>query len=223
MVPRSTTSAPTHPASPGTAPGSPGTTPTSAAIPSTSTVLPPADAANRLIHRAGTASRDAQRVEVSFAFNAPAAHAFWAKDSRSGIDIALGKAGGHQAPAPDARPRDVAARPDRRADGLGQVDPDARPHHQPRAELQSGRDRPLPDRLQEGGRVQGLRHAQSAPRERRGDRERAPSSASALCSGSTTRCASAASGSADAGVQDIQGYRNAPGTPPCPALPSHRR
>ena len=55
--------------------------------------LPPADAANRLIHRAGAAARDAKRVEVSFDFIAPAADAFWTKDSRSGIDIALGKAG----------------------------------------------------------------------------------------------------------------------------------
>ncbi len=55
--------------------------------------LPPAEAANRLIHRAGAAARDAKRVEVSFEFIAPPADAFWSRDSRSGIDIPLGKAG----------------------------------------------------------------------------------------------------------------------------------
>ena len=55
--------------------------------------VPRAELANRLIHRAGTAARDARRVEVSFEFIAPAGDAFWAKDSRTGIDIPLGKAG----------------------------------------------------------------------------------------------------------------------------------
>jgi DNA segregation ATPase FtsK/SpoIIIE, S-DNA-T family len=54
---------------------------------------PPVDATNRLIQRAGAAARDAKRVEVSFEFIAPAASAYWTKDSRNGIDIPLGKAG----------------------------------------------------------------------------------------------------------------------------------
>ncbi len=55
--------------------------------------LPGAEATNRLIHRAGIACRDARRVEVSFDFIAPQADAWWSGDTRSGIDIALGKSG----------------------------------------------------------------------------------------------------------------------------------
>ncbi len=55
--------------------------------------VPRAELANRLIHRAGVAARDARRVEVSFEFIAPPGDALWAKDSRTGIDVPLGKAG----------------------------------------------------------------------------------------------------------------------------------
>ncbi len=55
--------------------------------------LPPAEASNRLIQRAGAAARAAKRVEVSFEFIAPAPGELWTKDSRAGIDIPLGKAG----------------------------------------------------------------------------------------------------------------------------------
>jgi hypothetical protein len=55
--------------------------------------LPDADQATRLIHRAGAAARDAKRVEVPFEFIAPPEGTWWAKDSRGGIDVALGKAG----------------------------------------------------------------------------------------------------------------------------------
>ena len=55
--------------------------------------VPRAEVANRLIQRAGGAARDAKSVEVSFEFIAPATDAFWALDSRGGIDIPLGKAG----------------------------------------------------------------------------------------------------------------------------------
>ncbi|HEV3167369.1 MAG TPA: FtsK/SpoIIIE domain-containing protein [Isosphaeraceae bacterium] len=55
--------------------------------------LPPAETATRLIHRAGAAARDARRVEVPFEFIAPSADAWWTQDSRAGIDVALGKAG----------------------------------------------------------------------------------------------------------------------------------
>jgi len=54
---------------------------------------PPADATNRLIQRAGAASRDARRVEVSFEFIAPPDDGWWTRDSRTGIDIPLGKSG----------------------------------------------------------------------------------------------------------------------------------
>ena len=55
--------------------------------------LPPAELATRLIHRAGAAARDAKRVEVPFEFIAPDRAGWWTCDSRAGIDVALGKAG----------------------------------------------------------------------------------------------------------------------------------
>jgi len=54
---------------------------------------PAADSATRLIQSAGAQARAARRVEVPFDFIAPAANAWWTQDSRSGIDIPLGKAG----------------------------------------------------------------------------------------------------------------------------------
>src|SRR5262249_8735223 len=55
--------------------------------------LPTPDATNRLISRSGESARAAKRVEVSFDFIAPTPDAWWSKDSRSGIDVPLGKAG----------------------------------------------------------------------------------------------------------------------------------
>ena len=55
---------------------------------------PPAgEVATRLIQKCGAAARDAKRVEVPFEFIAPAPNAWWKLDSRAGIDIPLGKAG----------------------------------------------------------------------------------------------------------------------------------
>jgi DNA segregation ATPase FtsK/SpoIIIE, S-DNA-T family len=54
---------------------------------------PPADFATRQIQKIGAAARDAKRVEVPFEFISPANGAFWTRDSRSGIDVPLGKAG----------------------------------------------------------------------------------------------------------------------------------
>ncbi len=59
----------------------------------TSDPMPPAEFATPLIHRSAKAARDARRVEVPFEFIAPAADAWWTADSRTGIDVALGKAG----------------------------------------------------------------------------------------------------------------------------------
>ncbi|WP_406693831.1 FtsK/SpoIIIE domain-containing protein [Singulisphaera sp. Ch08] len=53
----------------------------------------PAEFATRLIVKTGAAARDARRVEVPFEFISPAADLWWTKDSRAGIDIPLGKAG----------------------------------------------------------------------------------------------------------------------------------
>jgi energy-coupling factor transporter ATP-binding protein EcfA2 len=54
---------------------------------------PPAEVATKLIHRIGSAAKDAKRVEVPFEFIAPSPDAWWTKDSRAGIDVALGKSG----------------------------------------------------------------------------------------------------------------------------------
>ncbi len=56
--------------------------------------LPPAgEFATRLIQKSGAAARDAKRVEVPFDFIAPADDAWWKLDSRTGIDLPLGKSG----------------------------------------------------------------------------------------------------------------------------------
>jgi hypothetical protein len=54
---------------------------------------PPADFATREIQRVGAAAKDARRVEVPFEFIAPPEDEWWTRDSRSGIDLPLGKAG----------------------------------------------------------------------------------------------------------------------------------
>src|SRR5262249_32726658 len=47
----------------------------------------------RLLHVVGEKARDANRVEVPFDFIAPAAGQYWRSDSRSGVDVPLGRAG----------------------------------------------------------------------------------------------------------------------------------
>ena len=54
---------------------------------------PPAEFATRQIQKVGAAARDAKRVEVPFEFISPPAGAYWTRDSRGGIDVPLGKAG----------------------------------------------------------------------------------------------------------------------------------
>ncbi len=54
---------------------------------------PPAELATRQIQRVGAAARDAKRVEVPFEFIAPPEESWWTRDTRAGIDVALGKAG----------------------------------------------------------------------------------------------------------------------------------
>ena len=54
---------------------------------------PPAEFATRQIQKVGAAARDAKRVEVPFEFISPPAGEYWTHDSRSGIDVPLGKAG----------------------------------------------------------------------------------------------------------------------------------
>jgi hypothetical protein len=54
---------------------------------------PPTEFATREIQRVGAAAREAKRVEVPFSFIAPPEESWWTSDSRAGIDIPLGKAG----------------------------------------------------------------------------------------------------------------------------------
>jgi hypothetical protein len=54
---------------------------------------PAADFATREIQRVGAAAKDAKRVEVPFDFIAPSDPEWWTRDSRSGVVVPLGKAG----------------------------------------------------------------------------------------------------------------------------------
>jgi len=54
---------------------------------------PPAEFATRQIQKVGAAARDAKRVEVPFEFITPPADAWWCRETREDIDVALGKAG----------------------------------------------------------------------------------------------------------------------------------
>jgi len=54
---------------------------------------PSAEFCTRVLHVVGAKARDANRVEVPFEFIAPPADQYWKSDSRSGVDVALGRAG----------------------------------------------------------------------------------------------------------------------------------
>jgi hypothetical protein len=55
---------------------------------------PPGDElCNRLLHEVGTKAREAARVEVPFEFVAPPPDQWWTGDSRTGLTVALGRAG----------------------------------------------------------------------------------------------------------------------------------
>ena len=54
---------------------------------------PPPDVFTTIVKNVGEASKDVRRVEVSFTRIAPQPDEVWSKDSRSGIDIPLGRAG----------------------------------------------------------------------------------------------------------------------------------
>jgi len=55
--------------------------------------MPSPDLATRLIQRSAKAAKEARRVEVPFDFIAPGAEDYWSADSRGGVDVALGKVG----------------------------------------------------------------------------------------------------------------------------------
>ena len=54
---------------------------------------PTSEFANRTVQRLGAAAKGARRVEVPFEFIAPPNGEYWTRDSRAGIDLPLGKAG----------------------------------------------------------------------------------------------------------------------------------
>ena len=54
---------------------------------------PPTEFATREIQKVGAAAKDAKRVEVPFEFISPPPDSYWTQDSRGGIDVPLGKAG----------------------------------------------------------------------------------------------------------------------------------
>lgn len=54
---------------------------------------PPAESFGQIVRLAGQHSREVRRVEVPFERVAPAEAAFWSSDSRSGIDVPIGRAG----------------------------------------------------------------------------------------------------------------------------------
>src|SRR5271157_1665435 len=64
-----------------------------AAFPLTLDPPAPPEFATRQIQKIGAAAREAKRVEVPFEFIAPPRESWWTKDSRAGIDVPLGKAG----------------------------------------------------------------------------------------------------------------------------------
>jgi ABC-type multidrug transport system fused ATPase/permease subunit len=54
---------------------------------------PDQDTYSGIMHKVGELARDANRVEVPFDFIAPTRENYWTSDSRSGVDIPLGRAG----------------------------------------------------------------------------------------------------------------------------------
>ena len=108
----------------------------------------------------------AKRVEVLFGVHRAPGTGDWRQPI--GIDDLLGRPAPPSGAEPGLWPGHGAARPDRRPHRVGKSTPMHAIHHQLAALVQPRRDRPLPDRLQEGGREfkQGLRDLQPAPRER---------------------------------------------------------
>lgn len=62
------------------------------ALPLTLDALPDGETTTRLIQKVGATAKAAKRVEVPFDFIAPEPQSWWTGDARSGIDIPLGKA-----------------------------------------------------------------------------------------------------------------------------------
>ncbi len=193
--------------------------PTSAGSRWSSTRPPTPAAVTQLVHDGRRAmANEAGRVEVPFEFIAPPAEEIWTVVGQERHRRAAGPRRRHQLAAPAARQGHLAARAHRRQDGLGQVDAAARPDHQHRPALQSRRARVVPDRLQEGGRVQDLRRPRAAARPGRRHRERTRVRPERARSGSTPELKSRGDRFRAAGVQDLAGYREAEPTVPMPRI-----
>ena len=77
---------------------------------------------SELLHKVGVAARDANRVEVPFSFIAPKVEEYWTLRQQQGRRHPSGPRRRNQAAKPQAGQGDLAARPDRRQDRVGQVD-----------------------------------------------------------------------------------------------------
>ncbi len=178
---------------------------------------PPSDFATKQIQAVGAAAKSAKRVEVPFDFIAPEEGAWWTRDSRAGIDVPLGKAGATK----------------RQNLTLGQG---TSQHVLIAGRTGSGKSTLMhalitnlalnysPDEIdlylidfKKGVEfkvyaTQGLPHASVVAIE--SEREFGISVLQRLDSELKTR----ADKFREAGVQDVNGYRNAPGTPPLPRI-----
>ena len=150
-----------------------GSIPNMGAAPVTLDSPPPPERFTEIVRAVGHEVRDAGRVEVPFRCVIPAEDAWWTSDSRSGIDVPLGRAGAMKLQNLDLGRGTSQHVLDLGQDGLRQVDAAARPDYQCGPPLQSRRGRIVPCRLQERRGVQGLLAAPVAARPRDRHRERA--------------------------------------------------
>ena len=169
-----------------------------------------------------SSAKDASRVEVPFEFIAPPPEQWWTADSRSGIDVPLGRAGATKlqylrlGKGTSQHVLIAGKTGSGKSTLLHALITNLALHVQPR------RGRVLPDRLQEGRRVQDLRRARAAARPRDRHRERArvrPERAAAA----RRRAEAPRRPVPRAGVQDLAGYRDANGRRADAADPADRR
>ncbi len=111
---------------------------------------------SEILHKVGSAARDANRVEVPFEFIAPKPDQFWTFDSSKGVDIPLGRAGAtklqHLKLGKGTSQHVLTAG----KTGSGKSTMLHALDHERSAEVQPKSARAVPDRLQEGRRIQGV-------------------------------------------------------------------
>ena len=133
---------------------------------------PPPEFAIEFVNKVGLSSRDSSRVEVPFAHVAPPEAEIWSEDTTSELRVPIGRTGATKFQYLAIGKGTCQHGADRGQDRLGQIHPVPRHHHQPGAVVQPGAGGVLPGGLQEGRRVQVLRHPPPAPRAGGGHRER---------------------------------------------------